>query len=829
MKPQALVSIAVGVALALAPALVLPPASAVAAATVKADAKQDFIDKVAPAAQAAQRQYGVPASVSIAQAAIASEWGTSTLVKKAKNYFDVRCGAAMTATQFAALAEDQVGKPYVLGAEAAATNPNPPKFDCSELVEWLYARSGNRITDLAASQYNATKKVAAGTSPAVGDLVFLRNNPARSNGIGHVAVLTKKLENGDWRIIEARGRAYGVVRTTLSYWKTRSYYAGLRRSPNLVFAGQNGTVLTTTGIRFQSGCVGIENAAGKTIKYSKFSTIANSFADHAATVLADDDYEAARGVMNDVDAYIDAVAKAERPDTADSYAAALRKLVADYNLVDYDVVPFTLVLTSGATGGKVSALQYLLRAANRTVKITGSYDAQTVKAVKSFQTAKSLLSDGEAGPKTFAKLITQVKAGTDGDRAAALNQLREMLGYASSGGDTYGAETTAAVKQFQTDTGLSATGTATVNTFAKLFMAVYPAPVPTVTGETVVLETLTASAGNWGPGKVALGYQWYRNGNAIAGATAKSYDLQPSDAGQPLTVAVTGTKAGYTGVTRASRATAKVATAPLSTTPTPTVAGTATVDAKLTATPGTWAPSGVALGYQWQRDGDPIDGATKSTYLVQGADVGKPLTVKVTGTKAGYTTTAKTSAATAKVAKASFAKPPTPKVTGTVAIGGTLGVEPGTWAAGTVTFGYQWYRDGDAIDGAAQATYTVQEADGGAKLKVEVTGNRDGYTSATRASAETDRVLAGTITAGSAKITGKKAVGKVLKVTPGTWGPGKVTLTYQWYHASKPISGATKATYKVKAADKGHTVKVRIRGTRAGYQAVIRWVKVSIG
>ena len=63
----------------------------------------------------------------------------------------------MTAAAFTALAEAQVGKPYVLGAEALASNPNPPRFDCSELVEWLYARSGNRITDLAAAQYNATR------------------------------------------------------------------------------------------------------------------------------------------------------------------------------------------------------------------------------------------------------------------------------------------------------------------------------------------------------------------------------------------------------------------------------------------------------------------------------------------------------------------------------------------------------------------------------------------------------------------------------------------------------------------------------------------------
>ena len=135
----------------------------------------------------------------------------------------------LTAVGFSHLAEAQVGKPYILGAEASPRDPDPPAFDCSELVEWLYARSGNKITDLAAAQYDATVPVTG--SPQPGDLVFLRNNPARWNGIGHVAVLTRQLPNGDWRIIEARGRRYGVVQSTLSYWQDRAYYAGLRRQP----------------------------------------------------------------------------------------------------------------------------------------------------------------------------------------------------------------------------------------------------------------------------------------------------------------------------------------------------------------------------------------------------------------------------------------------------------------------------------------------------------------------------------------------------------------------------------------------------------------------
>lgn len=154
----------------------------------------------------------------------------------------------MTAAQFAARADALVGLPYVLGAEwgPSITAPKRPKaLDCSELVEGLYRENGTPIGDLAASQYDRTKPITG--SPKVGDLVFLRNNPARWNGIGHVAVLTAKLSNGDWRIVEARGRASGTVRTTLSYWRTRKYYAGIRRFPG--FTLKTGTPPKPVGPR----------------------------------------------------------------------------------------------------------------------------------------------------------------------------------------------------------------------------------------------------------------------------------------------------------------------------------------------------------------------------------------------------------------------------------------------------------------------------------------------------------------------------------------------------------------------------------------------------
>lgn len=65
----------------------------------------------------------------------------------------------------------------------------------------------------------------------------------------------------------------------------------------------------------------------------------------------------------------------------------------------------------------------------------------------------------------------------------------------------------------------------------------------------------------------------------------------------------------------------------------PTITGTAQVGETLTATTGTWdgdpAPT---FTYQWSADGAEIDGATGTTYDPIEDDVGKEITVSVTGT-----------------------------------------------------------------------------------------------------------------------------------------------------------------------------------------------------
>ena len=102
----------------------------------------------------------------------------------------------------------------------------------------------------------------------------------------------------------------------------------------------------------------------------------------------------------------------------------------------------------------------------------------------------------------------------------------------------------------------------------------------------------------------------------------------------------------------------------------------------------------------------------------------------VTGSKAGYTTATKTSAATAKVATATLTAP-VPTITGTPTVGNTLTAVPGTWCPAGVELSYQWSADGTKIDGATKTTLDLQSpAHAGKAITVAVTGTKAGYTTA---------------------------------------------------------------------------------------------------
>ncbi|MDA0163936.1 hypothetical protein OM076_26935 [Solirubrobacter ginsenosidimutans] len=360
--------------------------------------------------------------------------------------------------------------------------------------------------------------------------------------------------------------------------------------------------------------------------------------------------------------------------------------------------------------------------------------------------------------------------------------------------------------------------------------------VPVIGGVAKRANTLTTTAGTWsGPGN-AYTYQWQRDEGSgfadITGATKSSYLLVPADTGNTLRVKVTATNPD--GATSAnSVATAEVADAKPVNTVLPTVAGVTQRTKTLTAGVGTWTGAGNTYAYQWQRDtGDgfeDITNAKAATYLLTSDDLGATIRVKITATNVDAVVSAN-SAATATVTTALPVQTAAPAASGTLKTGLNVTTTTGTWTPAGSTYAYQWQRDSGSgfadISGATAATYTLTNADAGAKVRSKVTAtNTDG--SAAGYSKEIGPVLSTPANTVAPEVTGTLTDASSLSASTGTWASaGDLTHTYKYQWVRCPaaaanaaaagcvaIAAATNATYTTVAADVAMRIAVRVTAT----------------
>lgn len=162
------------------------------------------------------------------------------------------------------------------------------------------------------------------------------------------------------------------------------------------------------------------------------------------------------------------------------------------------------------------------------------------------------------------------------------------------------------------------------------------ATVPTLVGSGKVDTVLTAPQPTWSLAGVTTTTQWYVDDVAVADATGSSYTVRAADLGHLVSVRWTGALTGHTNGEATSQGVRAVeGDAPVSESA-PTVSGTAAAGQTLTVDPGEWDQPGLAFGYQWQRDGEPIAGADAASYAVSVADAHRSLSVVVTATRAGH-------------------------------------------------------------------------------------------------------------------------------------------------------------------------------------------------
>ena len=175
----------------------------------------------------------------------------------------------------------------------------------------------------------------------------------------------------------------------------------------------------------------------------------------------------------------------------------------------------------------------------------------------------------------------------------------------------------------------------------------------------------------------------------------------------------------------------------------PTISGVARVGDSLSASPGTWTPSGTPITYRWVVGSDnvPGDDPTGPTYVPTAADVGQVIRVYAIGTYPGWPPVSASSSPTAPVLAAPVTTPlpppPAPAVTltcevrprvkGTLRVGQVVRVSQGVWKPSEVTFRYQWYLGGKAITDATHRRLTLKTRYVGKRLTVRVKAKAAGY------------------------------------------------------------------------------------------------------
>ena len=272
-----------------------------------------------------------------------------------------------------------------------------------------------------------------------------------------------------------------------------------------------------------------------------------------------------------------------------------------------------------------------------------------------------------------------------------------------------------------------------------------PVGVPTITGTVTEDQTLTTDTSGISDadGLGAFSYQWLRNGVAIGGATASTYTLGDADVGTQISVQVSYTDSHGTNESLTSAQTAPVANMNEPPTGSVTISGSPTEDQTLTASNTLADADGMGVvSYQWQRDGVDIVGAAGSTYTLGDADVDTTIAVVASYTDGSGTNESVTSSGVGPVANVNDPAVGVPTITGTVTedqtlTAGTAGISD---SDGLGTFSYQWLRNGVAITGATNSTYTLGDADVDTHISVRVSYTDGHGTAESLTSAQTAEV-----------------------------------------------------------------------------------------
>ncbi|MEN9635443.1 MAG: hypothetical protein RL077_3847, partial [Verrucomicrobiota bacterium] len=223
------------------------------------------------------------------------------------------------------------------------------------------------------------------------------------------------------------------------------------------------------------------------------------------------------------------------------------------------------------------------------------------------------------------------------------------------------------------------------------------------------------------------------------------------------------------------------------------------------------------ITYQWRKGGTAISGATNASYAIGGVVAGDAGTYTVTATNS---LGAATSSAAILSLSATGTAPviTTQPVSQAVALGANVTFT--VVATGTPTLTYQWRKNGTAINGATNASYTIASVGSAdlASYNVVVANSVDGVPSSA--------AILSLAATGTAPVITTQPVGRLAAIETGVTfsvvASGSAGLTYQWKKDGGVLAdgsrttGSTTATLSVAnlgAADAGSYTVVVANGS----------------
>ncbi len=336
--PRALIAGIVTVVLALG-ALVAPPAHATT--------QTDFIRSLVSAAQATQRERGIPASVTIGMAALETGWGRSSMAKDPINtLFNIKC----TAT------------------------PSPYQKGCVDVPSYEYRSDGTRY--LKVSSFRSY----ANTGDSLKDFgLFLTKLSRYAGAFNH-----KDDPDAFVREVHRAGYATDPRYTELVTGIMRNYNLYQYDLPGSTAPapGVGGSTLPTASGEYKSLTWGNANPHVGTLqrllndRMGRRIPVDGKYGWQTQAAVADFQYQTMK----------------------------LAKQTGDVDRATW--VALVPTLSQGASGAKVVALQHELRAAGYgSLTVDGIFGAQTRGAVEDFQRRHGLPVTGTVATMTWGRLL----------------------------------------------------------------------------------------------------------------------------------------------------------------------------------------------------------------------------------------------------------------------------------------------------------------------------------------------------------------------------------------------------------------------------------------